>query len=228
MSEEQNVVEEDQQEVVLPEGLESADEAQQEVSEPAEGSQEYNWKQAREQQRRLEEDNRELRRAIEEMQAPKAQPQQEEEFSIADDDLVEGRHVKMLMQKVESQLRQQKNEAVPDRLKARFPDFDDVVTKENVERLKKEEPELLASIVANPDVYAKGIAAYKLLKRTYPAGENLEKEKAKLAANRTRPGSGNAAAKQSPLAEADRFANGLTPELKRQLLAEMEEASRFL
>ena len=227
MSEEQNVVEEAQPEVVLPDGLESADDAQQGVSEPAVGSQEYNWQQAREHQRRLEEDNRELRRAIEEIRAPKA-PVAEDELSIADDDLVEGRHVRMIMQRLEAQLQQQKNEAVPDRLKARFPDFDDVVTKENVERLNKEEPELLASIRANPDVYAKGIAAYKLLKKSSPVENRYSNDIAKLEANRSRPGSVNGAARQSPLSEADKFAGGLTPELKRQLQAEVMEATRYL
>lgn len=229
MSEDPNVVVDDQQEVVLPEGQEPADNAQQEAPQYAPGSQEYNWQQIREQKRQLEEEVQELRRSVEQMRSPP--PQQVEEtdsFNIGDDDLVEGRHVKALMQKVESQLQKQKNEAVPDRLKARFPDFDEIVTAENVERLKKEEPELLASIASNPDVYAKSIAAYKLLKRSSPKGDQYAKEKAALAVNQSKPGSGNAAAKQSPLAEADRFASGLTDDLKRQLLAEMDESTRYL
>jgi hypothetical protein len=226
MSQEENVAAEEPQEVVQPEELVSDDVSSEIPPEPAPGSQEYNWQQARNEIRRRDEEVRELRQMLEAMRNPPPAPPTEEEYSLAADDLAEGRHIQHLEKKIENLLQKMKNEEVPSKLKARFPDIDDVVTVENIERLKKEEPELLGSIYANPDLYARGVAAYKLVKKSSPAPDPYANEKAAIESNRTRPGSGNAAARQSPLAEADRFAGGLTPQLKKQLLAEMEEASR--
>ncbi|MGD8327777.1 MAG: hypothetical protein PVF65_12765 [Sphingomonadales bacterium] len=223
MTEEQNVIaEEQEQEVVHPEEQSDQSSSQEESSQKTD--QEYNWRQLRETKRQLEEENRLLRQRME--AETRTQPEQEsDDFDLPDDELVEGRHVKQLMNKMQSLLQQQEAKAVPDRLKSRFSDFDAVVTPENVERLKQEEPELLASIMASDDLYSKGAAAYKLIKRMSQEAE-VSRDKAAAEINRSRPGSSHGAARQSALSDADRFANGLTPELRRQLQREMEEAAR--
>lgn len=227
----ENVAEEVQQEeVVSPQQEQIAQsldtqEVSQEKSE--ENDKEINFKRLRETNKQLEERLKKTEELVKEYNNPQQQtpaPPQEEELGA--DDLAEGRHLKKLEAKIEKLLYQKELEAVPDKLKGKFSDFDQVVTKENLEKLKETEPELYQTIRSGTDFFAKGVAAYKTLKSLGYAEdqENIMKQKDQVQSNHKKPLSAQAIKGQGALHEANVFANGLTPELKKQLQKEMSEA----
>lgn len=215
--EELNVVDEIQQEEAVPPQQEEAQAA------PETTDKEYNFKQLRESKRQLEEEMKALRDELESIKSP---PSQEEE--LGDDELVEGRHVKKLYNKITQYIQQKEAETIPDRLRAKFDDFDSVVTRENVEKLQKLEPELYRTIVAGTDVYAKGVAAYKTL-RSLGIGtpDNYSQAKEEVQKKRAQPTTSQAMGSPA-LHEAGMFANSFTPDLKKQLLNEMIQSTKAL
>lgn len=176
-----------------------------------------NWKQMREKQRELE------RRIAfyEDELAKKKEPEEVEDPN----DLVDRRSLQKALSRLEGQLQQQKLEAVPDRLRSKYNDFDQVVSEENVLKLKETEPELFTSLSAGKDPYAVGVAAYKMLKSTGIAKPSNDEMKAQVAANAKKPVSSNAIKGQGALHEANAFA-ALTPERKAALYKEMQSAIR--
>lgn len=227
----ENVPEEVQSEEVVsppPEQEAQAQETQlasQEESE--ESSKEFNFRQLREAKQQLEERLKKSDEIIESFtnsqnQSSPSQPEEE----LGEEDLAEGRHLKKLEAKIEKLMYQKELEAVPDKLKGKFEDFDQVVTKENLEKLKETEPELYLTIRSGTDFFAKGVAAYKTLKSLgyHQEHENIMKQKDHVKANHQKPLSAQAIKGQGALHEANAFANGLTPELRKQLQKEMAEA----
>lgn len=186
---------------------------------------------------RYEREREDLMRKIYELEAAKSQPQkpqqkEEDEFEIADDDLIEAKYLKKYSQQLKEmkeELRSYKDQAnltsVDARLKARFPDLDNVVTRENLSVLRESYPELADSLNSNSDLYNKGAAAYTLIKKLGIATEDTYQEdkiKAQKNASKPRPlASVNPQQGDSPLSKANAFANGLTDDLKKQLLKEM-------
>lgn len=119
-------------------------------------------------------------------------------------------------------------DAIVERVRSRFNDFDSVVTPENLSNLKQNEPELAQSLISlKEDPYKQAIAAYKLIKRAdwYQDGTTMA-DKQKAVDNSKKPVSVQAVRKQGALSDANRFANGLTPDLKASLLKEMNEARK--
>lgn len=222
------------EEVVQPPEEQSAQSlnTQETSNEPVEeSSKEHNFKQLREVNKQLEERLRKSEETIETIVGNNSQqqipaPPQEEELGA--EDLAEGRHLKKLEAKFEKLLYQKEMEAIPSRLKAKFEDFDEVVTKENLEKLKKTEPELFQTINSGDNFYATGVSAYKTLKSLGYAQdqEDIMKQKDHVHANHKKPLSAQAIKGQGALHEANIFANGLTPELKKQLQKEMVEAAK--
>lgn len=199
-------------------------EAEQTTQEPPkEDPQERNWRNARQ---KMQEQNQQielLKQKLEEMQSPKAQPEPEED--LTDDDFVRGHHLKKKLEAMKKLLQKTEAETAISRAKSLFNDFDQVVSFENVELLKQNDPELAISLKALAhDPYAQAIATYKLLKRTdYSQQMQSMENKQRIDKNIKKPPSINSVA---PLAEANRFANGLTPELKKALQKEMSEAAK--
>lgn len=191
--------------------------------------------------RRLKEQNRELERRLEEMELklkspePKKDTEEIEDYDLRDDDITEGKHYKALKKQVKSlneailkERAERDKLAAEARLRANYPDIFNVITKENMEELAKVEPELVESIISSPNTYAQHVSAYKLIKK-YGIGtqDPYADDKARVQKNMSKPRSSASVAPrmgESPLAEAERFANGMTPELQAQLLKEMEEA----
>lgn len=168
--------------------------------------------------------------------APKDESQ-DEDFSIKDDELVEGKHLAKYVKKIKQLEEQQKQyikqstESTAEmRLKSQFPDFDKVMTLENVQALSMAYPELAKTINSSNDLYDKASSAYTLIKKFGIYDENpYEADKLKAMANATKPRPSASVSPQqgdSPMQRANAFANGLTPELKEQLRKEMEEARR--
>jgi archaellum component FlaF (FlaF/FlaG flagellin family) len=162
----------------------------------------------------------------------------EEDFNIDEDALVEGRHVKKVVKEIKnlrSQLKEYQNQthqvAVESKIKTAFPDFEKVVSKENVEILNHQFPEIAESLRDTQDMYSKAAAAYKIMKTFGIYKDPLEQDRSQALKNSLKPrplASVNPQQGDSPLSRANAFANGLTEELKEQLRKEMNAAKRAL
>lgn len=150
---------------------------------------------------------------VEKTQAAPVTAPPDELDQIADDDYLQAGKFKSAIRKVEEKLAnfdakveqgvqkalkaQAQSEALP-RLIQKYPDFDDVVTTENLEILEQQDPELAASIASNKDdPYKMALQSYKFIKamkleEKAPASRR-EKETAKAIEK-------NANTVQSPLA----------------------------
>lgn len=173
---------------------------------------------------------------IENRNAPRYESS-DEDIVIKDDELVEGKHLAKYVKKIkqlEEQQRkyiQQNSESTAEmRLKAQYPDFDKVMTLENVQTFSAAYPELAKTINASSDLFDKASSAYTLIKRFGIYSEQpFEADKQKAIANSSKPRPLASVSPQqgdSPMQRANAFANGLTPELKEQLLKEMNESRR--
>lgn len=209
---------------------------------------EINFKQMREEKKRIERERDELQKELRQYSQMILQSQQnqkapqEEKFGIDPDALVEGRHLneyekrmrayEKKAQEMEQQFSQYQsriNHTLTEaRIKSEFPDFERVVNNQTIDKLKTRYPSIASSIGNNPDQYSQAAAAYEAIKNMGlyedPA---LKVNREKVQTNMGKPRSattlsGNA----SPLNNANAFANGLTPELRAQLWKEMNEAKR--
>ena len=162
---------------------------------------------------------------------------EDSDLSIGADDLAEGKHLVKLNSKIkqmEQKLAQYEQYSSMSnaelRVKTEMPDYEKVVSEENIELLKTMAPELAESVAANPDLYSKAKAAYKLIKKFgIHVEDTFEKDRAIVAKNAAKPRPLTSLSPQqgdTPLSKANAFANGLTPELAAQLRREMEEATR--
>lgn len=161
------------------------------------------------------------------------------DLSVNDDDLLEGKHAKKLAQELKrmrQHMRQMKNESsqasVEVKIKNQYPDFDEVVNHENVQRLNQEYPDIAASLRDTKDFYSKATSAYKIMKKFgIHQDRSYDQEKALAIKNSQKPRtvtSINPQQGDSPLSKANAFANGLNKDLQAQLLKEMAMARKNL
>lgn len=156
----------------------------------------------------------------------------EDDLSLDADSLVEGKHLKTVNKKIkqlEKSLQHATNTAIENSLRAKFADFDAVVTQESVALLRDLHPEVAQVISASPDLYSKSVAAYNFIKNsglTSPKNFDQERELAQRNVNKPRPLISTK--NTSPMAHVNEFANGiLTEEYKNQLYKQaLEIASR--
>lgn len=188
---------------------------------------EINFQRMRESKEQLEREVRELREAM--VQKPQSNEDKViDNDDLDDDDLVEGKVVNKLRNQVkelQKAMTESQLSSEVDRLKSTFKDFDQVVSPENIDKLKKTEPELYASITSGSNFYAKGVSAYKTIKALGIGDvKDYDAQKEQVQNNHGRPVSAQAIRGQGALSEANIFAKGLTPELKKQLQQEMSHA----
>lgn len=200
---------------------------------------EYNWAEANKLIKSLDRQNKEMAEQLHKLQKPEPQVAEFDELDkLADDDIITKAHAKKMAEKMARQIaqevmKQREAATVDERLTNKFPDFADVVTKDAIENLKQTEPELAFSLANNPDPFAQGVAVYKLLKKFHSnqdsivADNNKSTEKKRAIENSQKPVSVSAVARSnSAIGNVHLFENGLTPELKKQLWKEMEEARK--
>lgn len=235
MTEEENVSVETQESQAVAQAAESETEHDDRQEKPKQAEPrkrneaEHNWAETRRKMQELESKNREMQEQLTRL-VPKPVPQ-EEDYGIEDDAIVEGKHVKSLkkeLSELKSYIKQRETATVDERVNLKYPDYAEVVTQENIELLKQTEPELAMSIYHTPDPYNQAVAAYKLLKKVSNKPEqtnSLERKKAQE--NTQKPVSVQAVTKSSAIGNAHLFENGLTTELKAQLLKEMRDAVKF-
>lgn len=183
------------------------------------------WKLLREKAERAEKRAAELEAALLEASARKQEaPEEDKSFSLDEDAIAEGKHVNHVnkkLQKLESQL-------IEARLKTQYPDFDSVVSSENIANLRAAYPELASTIHATTDLYSKAVSAYTMIKKLgiAPQADAFQAEKEMAQRNAAKPKSLASISPQqgdSPLSRANAFANGLTDDLKKQLWKEMNQ-----
>jgi hypothetical protein len=152
--------------------------------------------------------------------------QEKSENVLGDDDLAEGKH----LNRVQREIKALKEELVQTRIKAQYHDFDSVVTMDNLALLRDSYPELAATLQSSPDLYTQASSAYTLIKKLGIAPDVQEvANRARVAQNMTKPRSAVSVGPQqgeSPLTKANAFAEGLTDDLKKQMVKEMNQARK--
>lgn len=204
-----------------------------------ESAQAKNFRQLREKAERAERERDELVRLLKEQQQNKqTQSQDDDEIRLAPDDLAEGKHLSKIEKKykrLEEQFKQyqaQTAEAVVEaKIKAQYPDFDKVVSRDNIEALRGSYPELAQTLNASSDLYSKAVSAYTLIKKLGIAQEDLyQAGRERAIKNAIKPKPSAAVSPQtgnSPLSKANAFAGGeFTKELQEQMFKEMNEARK--
>ena len=195
---------------------------------------EYNFRKLEESKKQLEGKVEQLEEIVRKIASENTESSQstqspQDYLGLGDEDLAEGKHLKMVTKELhalKTQMQEKELKAVPDRLTSKFSDFNEVVSKENVEKLKNAEPELYASIISGADLYAKGVSAYKALKGLGIVNDEFQEQKDQVHENHNRPMSAQSIKGHSALSEKNIFAGGLTPDLKKQLQKEMADAAK--
>lgn len=160
----------------------------------------------------------------------------EEEISLREDDLVEGKHMKKMyatLRQLKQEVKKYKQESAllseEVAVKSQYPDIEKVVTADNLQLLREYDPDFAAVLDSSNNFRAKAAAAYKHIKKLGIYADEKDQEVTTAQKNLAKPRpltSVNAQQGESPLTRANAFANGLTPELKAQLLREMTEAMK--
>ena len=201
-----------------------------------------NFKAIREEKERIVRERDELRRRIQEMEKMSSSKKQEvleddDDFTMDPDDLVEGKHLGKVankIKKLEKQMQASNQKAteiaIEATIKSQYPDFDKIVSKDNLDTLKLAHPEIAQTLNSSSDLYSKAVTAYTLIKKLGIHQDDIYKEdREKAQANAAKPRPLTSVSPQqgdSPLSKANAFANGLTDELKSQLYREMIEARK--
>lgn len=203
---------------------------------------ERNLRALRELKEQAEQERDDMHRRLQQYESRQNNPPPEEQYDddddeikMTDDDLVEVKHMRKVsnkLKKLESQLYnyEQKNTLANAqvRIKASYPDFNKVVSKENVQILSVSYPELAATLNAGVDAYNTAASAYTIIKQLgIYKDDPYTDQKSTAQKNTMKPKSSVNVSPQygnGPLTRANAFASGLTPELRAQLRKESDDA----
>jgi hypothetical protein len=177
--------------------------------------------------------------ALQQQQLQQQKPEPEPEpISYDDDDIIEGRHIKPELAAIRKELQEHRRYAEEARriaqtnsmenaIRSKYNDFDSVVTRENVEKLRALKPELAESLHRTPDDYNKAVAVYTILKDLGIARSNVSynEDHIKAQNNLSKPRTSATLASQTgttSLSHASAFTDGkLTAERKDQIYKTM-------
>lgn len=200
---------------------------------PSDDYQERNWKAMRERQEQLLRENERLRleqEMIQRQNAPK-----EEEVSFSDDDLLTAKDTKKVINKeaeriarqiVQEQMKEFRKKETPNLVKQSMPDFNDVVTEENVNYLMKHKRHIANGFSHIEDPYEQYKATYEYLKDSgIYKGDSSKAMKQDAEVNSKKPVSPNALGQRNSLDDGS-FPKRLTQEQKDSLYKEMLEFAR--
>jgi hypothetical protein len=197
-----------------------------------------NFSLLREKALRAERERDEALRMVREMEAKKQSVEEDiEDINLRDDEIAEGKHLSKVQKQIkglQNELKKYKQEAnlnsVEAKIRSNYPDFDSVVSRENIESLRNSYPELAQVLVTSPDEYSKAASAYTLIKKLgIDSHGSYEMDKKRVQENASKPkplASIGAQTGAGPLAHANAFAGGLTKELQQQLIKEMQDARK--
>lgn len=195
------------------------------VETPVRKDVEYNWAEAR---RVRQEQDRIIREQNDTIHRLSNGQQTKEDPALSDDDLLTVKDLRKVTSKRDQEYARELQQYKEELQRLKYPDIDQVLSPENIANFEQNEPELAESLLAlSGDPIKMKQAAYKLIKKTMPQNSTPSLEKKQAEVNAKKPVPVQAIAKgQSAIGNAKLFENGLTPELKKQLFAEMEAARR--
>lgn len=215
-----------------------------------ESSKEQNLRFLRERAERAEREREEMMKYVMSLQQNQQSPiqkekpvQEEPDFSLQvdDDALIEGKHAKQLAQEIsslkktlkqyEQQSKRNDQQTIEMKLQSQFPDFNQVVTHDNLVKLRQINPDLADTILRNDDQYKQAKLAYEMVKQFgiyQDQSSVVEQALAKRNVNKPRPISSiSPTQSDSPISKVNAFANApLTKEFKRNLYEEMVQAMK--
>ncbi len=221
-----------QEAVTAPEHPQELKEVEDHQQEAQESDAARNFRALREAKERAERERDEALRIVTQIHSQKKTDpiEEDEDIHLNPDDLVEWKHVDKKIKKLESQIKNYQSQstvaATEARLKSQYPDFDSVVSQQNVAQLSSQYPELANALASTNDLYSQAVSAYTLIKKLGISPEEdayaKDRERAKTNASKPRPlASVSPQQGDSPLSRANAFAQGLTEDLKKQLHQEM-------
>lgn len=168
---------------------------------------------------------------------------EEQEFEVADGDLIEGKDLKRILQaerkRNEQQIQQLKYKSVNDEAERKmvrnYSDANEILSDENIKNFKAIYPEEFASAQANPDAYSGMKTAYTLIKNLgiadKPSTRDVDR---RLEQNKLLPRSAAAtpsSTSDTPLSRVGDFERRvLTDDMKekmRQNLAQAKQALKY-
>ncbi len=206
------------QESVEPEKTESS-ESQPEVTTKSEESsadtKEYNWRKMEETHKQEKEQYQRRIWELEEKEKQKTAAKEEEEsVQLQEDDLITYGQLDKLAEKkartiFQEEFKKAEQEKQPLVEKEKYYDFDNIVTSENIEKLKQEDPELESLILLSKNPYER---TYKEIKKSdfYRSTQENKESVDKIAENSKKPVSSNSLGKSRPLSYANNYAKGDT------------------
>jgi hypothetical protein len=115
------------------------------------------------------------------------------------------------------------------RIKTNHPDFDTVVTKDNIDILRESYPEVAATLNSSPDLYTKAVAAYTMIKKLGIVSVDYSQDHEKIDRNLKKPrptSSLSSNESSSPLSQVNLFSQPLTEEVRKQIYKQMIENSK--
>jgi hypothetical protein len=198
---------------------------------------------------RMEQERNEAMQRLQDIESSRYKPQKnqqaqqsesiDEDINLGPDELAEGKHIALMQKQMRDMKEQLKNyqqqsatQTMQVQLKTKFPDFDKVVSPENVAVLKELHPEIYQTLSSNNDLYSTGASAYTIIKNLGIHVEDVyQEDRARIQKNAAKPKSLATISPQrgdSPLSQANAFSQGLTPALQKQLIEEMQAARKAL
>ncbi len=223
----------------LPEQAEQQEADVEQAAEQAvqENSQQARFRDLREAKERTARERDDAIRRLQEYEARNgnrqaAADEEEDDLSIDADSLVEGKHLKTVNKKIkqlEKSLQQATTTAIETSLRAKYSDFDEIVSQDNVKLLRDLYPEIASVISSSPDLYSKSVAAYNFIKdKGLGVHKSYDQDREMAQRNASKPRPLISTKNSSPLSRANEFANGpLTQEYKENLYKQMlENASK--
>lgn len=195
----------------------------------------HNWREARkkidELERRLEDRDEMIEQLMHQSKtAPQASQEDDELSKLSEEDLITVRQAKKINANIarevaEEVVRQKEAASAEERLKSKFPDFYDVVTKENLNILEKQDPELALSIYSmSKTPYEQAVAAYKLLKKTIVDGDPVNKRR--VAENVKKPLSVQSVPSRSAIHDVHNYDTVPSAEIRKSIWKEMVECAK--
>lgn len=231
------------QEPVSPEEEPTSTENNEQIDTPSsskDNSQEYNWKQVREEMAELRYENKKFRDLYETPSQPKGESEEDvlkkleaEIREMPGEDLLTVEQAKKIsdykekksdlkIQKLQKKLDETTQDSTEAKLLRQYPDYFSVASKENVKELADDEL-FVRTINALTDPYDKARHIYEQLKlRGFGSEQSLEKRQ--LEKNAGKPRSTNSLGGTSPLHVANDYSSWPNDDLKTRLNKEMNDA----
>lgn len=138
-------------------------------------------------------------------------------------DLAEYQDLIEIRKEIAQQKQAQEQLSTEIKLRQTYPDIDQVLTSENIERFNKEEPELAQMLASQQNTFSKASVVYKYLKKLDSADNMYKKEKDQIASNHAKPRSSASVSKGTPLSQANDFMES-SEDRRKRVYQEMQAA----